>query len=73
MKLILYGLAVYLIIMSLRDFVMIVEKIFLMIFYPIHQKIIVNEKTINNISNFHLRFNLFPRKIKIKRSYKKRN
>lgn len=38
MKLILYGLAVYLIIMSLLDFVMIVDKIFLMMFYSIHQK-----------------------------------
>lgn len=38
MKLILFGLAVYLIIMSLRDFVMIVDRIFLMMFYPIHQK-----------------------------------
>ena len=38
MKLILFGLAVYLIIMSLRDFVMIVDKIFLMMFYLIHQK-----------------------------------
>jgi len=38
MKLILFGPAVYLIIMSLRDFVMIVDKIFLMMFYPIHQK-----------------------------------
>ncbi len=38
MKLILFGLAVYLIIMSLRDFVMIVDKIFLMMFYPILQK-----------------------------------